>query len=278
MPKPCLLSVWFCLLLLLGCSAPAAPLTPTATPAVPPQAAPAQTPTTSSSEDSGVSFTLTWYGQSAFLLTSSTGLKALLDPAGPGTGYTIPRLDGIDVVTVSHEHSDHNDVGLASGSPLILRGLASGDWASIDQTLKGVRIRSVGVYHDEAQGAQRGKNAVFIFELPGLRLAHLGDLGHLLSPEQLQAIGPVDAVLIPVGGTFTITGKTAVEVIDQLKPRLVVPMHYKTPAATAPLSTADEFLQAVSGKAAVIQAGDTLTLTPGSLPASLTVMVMSYKK
>ena len=137
-------------------------------------------------------------------------------------------IDGIDLVTVSHEHSDHNAVSLAAGSPIVLNGLAGNDWAKIDQTVKGVRVRTVGVYHDDTQGSQRGKNAIFVFDVDGLRLAHLGDLGHTLSPEQIKDIGPVDVILIPVGGFYTVDGKAATEVVNQLNPKIVIPMHYKT--------------------------------------------------
>jgi L-ascorbate metabolism protein UlaG (beta-lactamase superfamily) len=224
---------------------------------------------------------LTWLGQSTFVLTTNTGLKALLDPAGPGTGYTIATVAGVDLVTVSHEHSDHNDVGLASGSPAILRGLSGGDWTKIDQTVKGVRVRTIPTYHDDTQGSQRGKNAVFVFEMDGLRLAHLGDLGHLLTPEQIKAMGPVEAVLIPVGGFYTIDGRAAAQVVEQLNPRVVIPMHYKTPDLTpslaASLAPVDDFIAAMGSIATIAEVGQTITLERDKLPAGRTVMVMKYK-
>ena len=190
MTKPFPFLIALCLLVLAGCSPVGALASPTGLPSAIPSSTvvtaeipaatviptnaptsspvPAETPTAQAATSEPVqaaSITLTWYGQAAFLLTTSTGLRALMDPAGPGTGYTIPQLDAIDVVTVSHEHSDHSYVSLAAGSPLILRGLAGSGWASIDQTVKGVRIRSVGVYHDEDKGSQRGRNAIFIFDI-----------------------------------------------------------------------------------------------------------------
>jgi len=186
---------------LAGCGAPAT-LTGSAPVAqAPATAAPTPPPTvTPPTLSNDTTITLTWWGQSTFVFKTSTGLNALLDPTGPGTGYKIPTLDGIDLVTTSHEHSDHNAVNLAAGSPLVLKGLAGNNWAKIDQTVKGVRVRTVGVYHDDSQGSKRGKNAIFVFDVDGLRLAHLGDLGHALSPEQVKDIGPVDVILIPVGG------------------------------------------------------------------------------
>ena len=189
--------------------------------------------------------TLTWHGQSCFELHSAKGARVLMDPI-PGTiGYPLPQPIQADVVTISHEHQDHNNTALAQGKPKILRGLADPkNWAKIDEAVKDVHIRNVGVWHDEKQGAERGLNSVFVFETGGLKIAHLGDLGHLLTPEQLKAIGPVDIVLIPVGGVYTIDATMAWKVVDQLKPKwVVVPMHYKTEVLSIPLATIDGFLK-----------------------------------
>jgi len=289
----CLVIVSILTSVLVGCetpatptvSAPAAqkPAATTAPPALVPTSPP-PAPTTappSAPEAKAATMTLTWWGQSTFVLKTSTGLNALLDPTGSGTGYKIPTLDGMDLVTVSHEHSDHNAVSLASGSPLVLKGLAGSDWAKIDQTVKGVRVRTVGVYHDGAQGGQRGKNAIFIFDVEGLRVAHLGDLGHTLSPEQIKDIGPVDVILIPVGGYYTIDAKAAVEVVNQLNPRIVVPMHVKTPDLAASLAgvlaPVDDFIKAMGGQASVTQAEQTVTIEKSKLPAGRTVLVLKYK-
>jgi L-ascorbate metabolism protein UlaG (beta-lactamase superfamily) len=229
------------------------------------------------------SVTLTYLGQSTFVMSTSTGLKALLDPVAPSM-YKNEPVDGVDVVTVTHEHPDHNYVQLATGSPTILRGLANGDIAKIDQTIKGVHIRTVGTFHDPQQGAQRGKNAVFVFELPGLKVVHLGDLGHALDAQQIAAIGPVDVLLIPVSGGPTIDPKTAIEVMGQLSAKVVIPMHYGRSAPAGggggrgfSLGTVDEFLKALDASTKVVQEGHTLTLTAGKLPATRTVMVMKYE-
>lgn len=223
---------------------------------------------------------LTWLGHATFILSTNTGLTVLLDPMGPGVGYPLSPVQGVDLVTISHEHSDHNNAGLAVGNPQILRGLAGADWAKVDVTVKGVRVRTVGTYHDESQGSQRGKNAIFIFEMEGLRLAHLGDLGHKLTSEQVKAIGPVEVVLLPVGGFYTIDGRTAAAVVEQLQPRVAIPMHYKTPdlaqSLAQRLAGVDDFIAALPG-AAVVQAEKTITISAGKLPGKLTIMVMRYK-
>jgi L-ascorbate metabolism protein UlaG (beta-lactamase superfamily) len=133
----------------------------------------------------------------------------------------------------------------------------------------------VGVYHDDKRGAERGLNTVFLFEVGGLRIAHLGDLGHLLTDEQLSAIGSVDIVLVPVGGFYTIDAYQATRVVDQLHPRLVVlPMHYKTPSLTIKeLAPVDEFLER---KANVVrEPTNTLTLTPVKARPAVQIVVLN---
>lgn len=232
-----------------------------------------------SAQSGQASATFTYLGQSTFVLSTSTGLKVLIDPVSPMMFKNDP-VDGVDVVTVSHEHPDHNYVQLATGSPTVLRGLANGDFAKVDQTVKGVHIRTVGSVHDAQQGAQRGRNAIFVFELPGLRIVHLGDLGLRLDAKQIADIGAADVLLIPVSGGPTLDPKTAAEVIGQLSAKVVIPMHYGTGAQAGggargfSLGTVDEFLKVLDAKTKVVQEGRTLTLTAGRLPAGRTVMVM----
>ena len=178
------------------------------------------------------SITITWLGQSTFVMSTNTGLNVLLDPTNPGA-YNPAPVDGVDVITVSHEHGDHNYIQMATGTPLVIRGLTQDGFAKIDQTIKGVHIRTVPAYHDSEKGGQRGRNALFVFEMPGLRIAHLGDLGHKLDPEQVSAVGPVDILMTPMAGGPTIDPKTAVEVINQLQAKVVIPMHYSTAATAA---------------------------------------------
>ena len=222
---------------------------------------------------------LTWYGQSCFLLESSTGTRVLMDPIPGAIGYTPPTDLKADVVTVSHEHPDHNNVALVQGKPKVLRGLTADKkgWVKIDEKVKDVAIRSVGVYHDEEKGAKRGLNTVFLFEVGGVRIAHLGDLGHQLSDQQLSAIGLVDVVMIPVGGFYTIDAAQATRVLDQLRPRLIViPMHYKTDVLTIKeLATVDAFL---AGKPNVRrEKTNTISITGVKARPSTEVVVMNYK-
>jgi L-ascorbate metabolism protein UlaG (beta-lactamase superfamily) len=222
---------------------------------------------------------LTWYGQSCFLLESAAGTRIAIDPIPAGLGYTLPADLKADAVTVSHEHADHNNVALVPGKPKILRGLTADKkgWVKIDEKVKDVAIRSVGVYHDEEKGAKRGLNTIFLFEVGGVRLAHLGDLGHLLTDQQLAAIGSVDVVMIPVGGFFTIDARQATRVIDQLRPRLIIiPMHYKTDVLTIKeLATVDAFL---AGKPNVRrEKGNSIPITGVKARPSTEVVVLNYK-
>jgi L-ascorbate metabolism protein UlaG (beta-lactamase superfamily) len=221
---------------------------------------------------------LTWFGQSCFLLQSANGTRILIDPPAKGTGYDLPSGLRVDLITISHEHADHNNVTMAV-TPRVLHGLTADKkgWTKIDTKVKDVSVRSVGVYHDDKQGTERGLNTIFIFEVSGIRIAHLGDLGHVLDDRQLSAIGSVDVVLVPVGGATTIDAHQATRVIDQLRPRLtIVPMHYRTPTATATsLATVDEFLE---GKSNVRRTGfRTMTLTSIKSRPAAEIAVMSYK-
>ena len=222
---------------------------------------------------------LTWYGQSCFVLETAAGTRIVMDPIPKGIGYEIPQGLKADVVTISHEHADHNNLAFVTGKPRVIRGLTADKkgWTRVDEKLKDVSIRSVGVYHDDKRGAERGLNTVFVFDVDGLRIAHLGDLGHVLTDEQLSAIGSVDVVLVPVGGSFTIDAYQATRVVDQLHPRLVVvPMHYRTPPLTIKeLEPVDEFLER---KANVRhEPTNTLTLTPVKARPAVQIVVLNYK-
>lgn len=207
---------------------------------------------------------LTWWGQSMFVLESPTGANILFDPYGD-IGYRIPDPEELNIafVTVSHEHEDHNNVDVA-GAARVLRGLTADGFNPINGSITGGgTIRTVESWHDDSEGSERGRNAIFVVEMGGLRLVHLGDLGHTLSQEQIDAIGPVDVLLVPVGGHFTIDAAGATEVVNQLQPRVSIPMHYKTEWVNmSELAPVDAFLE---GKV-VEQKGSTVELDIEALP------------
>jgi len=221
---------------------------------------------------------LEWFGQAMFKLTSPGGVGVLFDPMGPQVGYPLPaRVPGVQVVLVSHEHFDHNNVALAGGPAgmTVVRGLAGGRAQRVSGSQGDVRWHSLPSYHDAQQGRQRGENAIFVVETGGRRLAHLGDLGHVLEAAAAQAIGPLDLLLIPVGGHFTIDAAQATTVVGQLRPKWTVPMHYGTPrTARLPIAPVDAFLM---GKQVQRISGRTLTLDgPQPAPPPGTVIVLEH--
>jgi L-ascorbate metabolism protein UlaG (beta-lactamase superfamily) len=221
--------------------------------------------------------TFKWFGQGCFLIITSQGTQIITDPVAMGE-YKIPKDVEPDIVTVSHEHSDHNQVNTVSGKPTVLRGLSSGgkDFASVDEKIRDVKIYSVPSFHDSNQGQQRGKNAIFVFQFDGLKVAHLGDLGHELTTEQVEKIGAVDVVMIPVGGTYTIFGETADKVISQLNPKMIVfPMHFKTGAASFLPYTGDDFAKNKLNVKKI--EGNTFVLDVSNPPGNPAYIVLNYK-
>lgn len=216
---------------------------------------------------------LTYHGHACFSLEAN-GTSILIDPFNDTCGYPMPDVRPAAVV-VSHEHFDHNYVQMAKGSPKVIRGLKDGgkDWAQVNEKLGPVAITTIRTYHDPSEGSLRGKNAMLIFESGGVRLVHTGDLGHSLSAEHVKALGRVDVLLLPVGGFYTIGPQEAQGVIGQLKPRVAVPMHYKTPVTQSwPIGPLDEF---VKGKGKIKQVGHTAVFESSALPAEPEIWVLS---
>lgn len=240
----------------------------TATPA--PGGTPAPSPTVAPGADNGATG-LRWFGQSMFLMTSPGGTTLALDPFND-IGYQMPAPLGAGLTTITHEHHDHDNGPL--GGADVVRGLTRDGWNDVDRTIGDVRVRSVRSYHDDSQGSKRGRNTIFVYETGGLRIVHLGDLGHQLDDSHVRQIGgPVDVLMVPVGGVFTIDAAGATQVVARLQPKLVFPMHYKTPALRTDLETADAFLQ---GKTARRTGTTTTRIARDALPAETTVMVLDY--
>jgi L-ascorbate metabolism protein UlaG (beta-lactamase superfamily) len=195
------------------------------------------------------------------------GTTIVIDPFNDDIGYARPRVSP-DAIVVSHEHFDHSNVSLCGGTPAVIRCLCDEgkSWAAVDTQVGSVRITGVATFHDGEQGGARGKNTATIYEAEGLRVVHLGDLGHRLTDEQVRAIGRVDVLLIPVGGHYTIGPVEADAVIGQLRPAVVIPMHFKTEVnASWPIGTLESF---TNGKAAVRRRGSSVTISRATLPAA----------
>ena len=225
----------------------------------------------------GEAVTLQYYGQSFFVLTTPGGTRIALDPFGQ-IGFPMPSGVTADAVTITHEHGDHNNAALIQGSPKILRGLVPGASATIRERVGDALIYTVPSFHDDQAGTSpRGFNALFVIETGGLRIAHFGDLGQTtLTPGQISALGPIDILLLPVGGgVFTINGEQASRIAGVVRARVVIPMHYKTSARpTWPGTDEQPFL---AGKANVNRAGTTASFTRGALPASMQAVVMNWQ-
>ena len=177
-----------------------------------------------------------WNGHASFTITAADGTVIVTDPYEPGCfGGGIkydPVDDRADVALVSHDHADHNFAKSLKGGPAVLTTAGKA---------KGIDFAGVEVAHDEKGGKERGKNVMFAFSVDGVRIGFMGDLGHLLSPDQLQALGQLDLLFTPIGGVFTIDPAGAAKLIDQIKPKLVIPMHFKTPKCGFPLASVDDF-------------------------------------
>ncbi|HEV7483748.1 MAG TPA: MBL fold metallo-hydrolase [Solirubrobacterales bacterium] len=189
-----------------------------------------------------------WFGQSAFSLTDGEQ-TVFIDPfgdmsslAGRGMRFDYPPIAaaGVDLILVTHEHRDHNGVEAIAGEPALLRSTAGKLESSLGE------VTAIASEHDEAAGTKRGPNTIFVFTLGGVRVAHFGDFGQAaLRPEQAEAIGEIDLLIVPVGGGPTIGGTAAAELTLSLRPTWVVPMHYRTHRVDF-LEPADEFLAAFS--------------------------------
>jgi len=222
---------------------------------------------------------LTWYGQSCFLLESASGARIVMDPLPTNIGYLPPADLHANAITISHEHPDHANVALLQGKPRILRGLTADKkgWLKINEKVKDITVRSVGVYHDNKRGADHGLSTVFIFETGGVRIAHLGGIGHPLTDQQISAIGSVDVVLVPVGGGTTVDAQEATYVVDQIRPRLIViPMHFKTDVVTSKdLAPVDAF---VAGRPNVrYEKTNRIGVTGLRYKPSAEVVILDYK-
>lgn len=175
-----------------------------------------------------------WFGHASFLIISK-GRKILTDPYDSSVGYPL-KFPQVDVITVSHDHFDHNFVKGVPGYKEVIKGPG-------EKTYDDFKFLGIESFHDDAKGTKRGKITIFRMEIEGISIVHLGDLGTLPTKEQLKKIGKVDILMIPVGGVFTIGPKEADIVIEEIQPKIVLPMHYKTEYLKFDLLRVEEFLK-----------------------------------
>jgi L-ascorbate metabolism protein UlaG (beta-lactamase superfamily) len=206
---------------------------------------------------------IVWLGHSSFRIKGAQ-TTVITDPVPPDVGYA-PSKQAARIVTLSHPHPGHSFVQNVTGEYRAISG--PGEY-EIANTL----IIGLATFHDAVQGAERGKNTVFVIEIDEVTVCHLGDIGHTLTPQQIEAVGNVDILLVPVGGVSTINATGAAEIVRRLEPKVVVPMHYKTPALKRELDPVDRFLQEMSVKDATPR--PKITFTKNNLPASTQVFVL----
>ena len=214
-----------------------------------------------------------WMGHASFLLTSADGTRVLTDPYEPGglggaVGYGAIDVP-VDLVTVSHDHADHNYVKGLQGNPKVI----SGEGIKKERDIRFVGIAS---FHDQREGKDRGANTIFCWGMDEISICHLGDLGEALSASQIAQIGKVDILLIPVGGYYTIDAAQASTVVDQLKPALVIPMHFKTKVLNFPVGKVEDFTRNYR-KVRFFESSE-FEITKESLPKETEVRVLKYAR
>ncbi|MEW6274559.1 MAG: MBL fold metallo-hydrolase [Bacillota bacterium] len=207
---------------------------------------------------------ISWLGHACFLI--ETTKKILTDPFDRQLGYPAPKASA-DLVTVSHQHFDHNAVQTIPGKPQIVQSAG-------EHSVTGVKITGIRTFHDQNRGAQRGENIIFVIEAEGIRVCHLGDLGHTLDRSTRAKIGKVDVLLVPVGGYYTINAAEAKEVVEQLNPGYAVPMHYKTKYLTLPIAPVDDFLKFYPG----YKKETALEVQAGKMPEKTQVVLLELTR
>ncbi len=206
-------------------------------------------------------------GHAAFVITSKKGTRIITDPykAGAydgGIGYS-EITETADIVTISHEHDDHNYTASIKGQPVIVKDPG-------ETKVKDIKIKGLATHHDKSQGSERGTNNIFVMDIDGFKLLHLGDLGHTLGQQEAKEIGQVDILLAPVGGYFTIDATEAREIYELLKPAIMIPMHYKTSKCGFPISPVGDFADKMKN----VRKVDGSEVDISELPASPTIYVL----
>jgi len=209
---------------------------------------------------------ITWYGHACFRLRSREG-TVVTDPYDKSLGYSLPRITA-NIVTISHDHPGHNNAKAVKGNPHVIKGPG-------EYEISGIFIFGISTFHDKRKGRDRGVNVAYLIEMEGVSICHLGDLGHVLTQSEAEALSEVDVLLIPVGGTSTLTAGAAAEVINLIEPRLVIPMHYKTPGIRMRLASVTRFLQEMGIKKLVPE--ESLKITASSLPDETRVVLLEPK-
>ena len=213
-----------------------------------------------------MSITIEWLGHACFRITGKDGKRILIDPYDDSLGYRIPDYS-CEVLLISHDHFDHAAEQFVPSEHVTIK--KAGRFEA-----EGIVIQAKSFPHDEAGGVKRGKTLAFRFEVDGVVFGHLGDMGAIPTPAEMDFFRGVQALMIPVGGYFTIDASAATKITAGIKPAYVFPMHYKTRAVTLPISNVDDFLKDKSDVERI--SANSFMIEPGKLPGRPTVILMDY--
>ena len=208
---------------------------------------------------------ISWLGHSCFKLKGKQA-TVITDPYSPDLGYSLGKQTA-RVVTVSHQHPGHSFTQGIDGNPKPVTGPG-------EYEISNVLIIGVAAFHDNDRGSTRGKNTIYLIEMDEVSICHLGDLGHVLTDEQVEELGDVDVLLLPVGGVSTVDAPVATEIVRQLEPKIVIPMHYKTQAIKRELEPVDRFLKEIGAHDITPQAK--LSVTKSNLPLTMQVVLLEH--
>lgn len=208
---------------------------------------------------------IVYLGHSSFRIKGKNA-TIITDPYDSSIGLKFPKVEA-DIVTVTHDHQDHNNTGGVGGSPRVVAGPG-------EYEIREVSIFGIPTFHDAKNGEERGRNTVYTISLDGMHLCHLGDLGHKLTQEQLGEIGAVDILFIPVGGVYTIDAAVAVEEISAIDPKVVIPMHYNVPGLKYQLDPLEDFVKEVGMEPLRM---DKYSVTSDKLPEERQLVVLELK-
>jgi len=234
---------------------------------------------------SGHPVAVRWWGQAMISIETHWNLTVVIDPYGEKIGYKNPNVMS-DLVLITHEYGDHNNASLIGGQPIVERGLDKRSnarsfsmvldrfpgaekpkWYNarrrVARSGHAIQVTSIPAWHDDTEGSQRGSNTLFLIEVDNQRVLHCGNLGQSqLTDDQLKQIGRVDVLLLPVGGVYTVDGTQAADIVGQIQPRIVVPMHYKTPNLADNLQGVSGFLTAMGADTEIVRVrGNTLAIS-----------------
>jgi len=206
---------------------------------------------------------ITWLGQSCFKIQGKE-TTIVIDPYDPKLGLKLPKKLSADLLLVTHDHYDHNYIKGVSGDPYLIN--TPGEFEA-----RGTLVTGIELYHDKTQGSERGKTTAYVIELDGIKICHLGDIGQNLSDEEVEKLGDIDILMIPVGGVYTINAEEAAKIIGEIEPKIIIPMHYKIPCLVEPLESIEKFTEKVKAKT---EKTDVLKIKENGLPQERSVSVL----